>query len=237
MIKKILIVLCVFVFLIGAGVFLYPSFRTAAQKQTAQAEIQRFENAIQEQNEQAEAGAEEERIYPDLWEACCAYNRNLYLTKQRNWTEENQKNPALNPADFDYTGSCFAYLSIPEIGMEYPIFLGANRENLNQGAAHLGQTSLPIGGENTHCVIAGHRSWSGAVMFRGLEELTEGSTIYITNPWETLTYTVRSVRTAGPKKSDELTIQEGRDLLTIFTCSYPNTRRLIVTCERSDPLD
>ena len=44
MIKKILIVLCVFVFLIGAGVFLYPSFRTAAQKQTAQAEIQRFEN-------------------------------------------------------------------------------------------------------------------------------------------------------------------------------------------------
>ena len=82
MIKKLLIVLCVFVFLIGAGVFLYPSFRTAAQKQTAQAEIQRFENAIQEQNEQAEAGAEEERIYPDLWEACCAYNRNLSLTKQ-----------------------------------------------------------------------------------------------------------------------------------------------------------
>ena len=67
MIKKILIVLCVFVFLIGAGVFLYPSFRTAAQKQTAQAEIQRFENAIQEQHEQAEAGMEK-RIYPDLWE-------------------------------------------------------------------------------------------------------------------------------------------------------------------------
>ena len=121
--------------------------------------------------------------------------------------------------------------------MEYPIYLGANSENLNQGAAHLGQTSLPIGGENTHCVIAGHRSLSGAVMFRGLEELTEGSTIYITNPWETLTYTVQSVRTADPKKSDELTIQEGRDLLTIFTCSYPNTKREIVTCERSDPLD
>ena len=121
--------------------------------------------------------------------------------------------------------------------MEYPIYLGANRENLNQGAAHLGQTSLPIGGENTHCVIAGHRSWSGAVMFRGLEELTEGSTIYITNPWETLTYTVQSVRTASPRKTDELTIQEGRDLLTIFTCSYPNSRRVIVTCERSDPLD
>ena len=63
MIKKILIALCVFVFLIGAGVFLYPSFRTAAQKQTAQAEIQRFENAIQKQNEQAEAGMEE-RIFP-----------------------------------------------------------------------------------------------------------------------------------------------------------------------------
>ena len=81
MIKKILIALCVLVFLIGAGVFLYPSFRTAAQKQTAQAEIQRFENAIQEQHEQAEAGTKEERIYPDLWEACCVYNRNLYLTK------------------------------------------------------------------------------------------------------------------------------------------------------------
>lgn len=121
--------------------------------------------------------------------------------------------------------------------MEYPIYLGANRENLNQGAAHLGQTSLPIGGENTHCVIAGHRSWSGAVMFRGLEELTEGSTIYITNPWETLTYTVQSVRTADPNKSDELTIQEGRDLLTIFTCSYPNSKRVIVTCERSEGLE
>ena len=122
MVKKISIVLCVFVFLIGAGVFLYPSFRTAAQKQTAQAEIQRFENAIQEQNEQAEAGAEEERIYTDLWEACCAYNRNLYLTKQRNWTEENQKKPALNPADFGYTPTtgCRKWREVPQ-SIRHPV--------------------------------------------------------------------------------------------------------------------
>ena len=96
------------------------------------------------------------------------------------------------------------------------------------------------------CFQAGKRVYCPKVMDRGrmefyaihsLEELTEGSTIYITNPWETLTYTVQSVRTASPRKTDELTIQEGRDLLTIFTCSYPNSRRVIVTCERSDPLD
>lgn len=236
--KKIIIAICIFALIAGAAIFLLPSFKTAAYKTQADHEIQRFEDAVAEQPESTDEEKDEPpRILPELWEACNAYNEQIYAENQEGWTEVSQKQPPFDPAEYGWTDDCFGVLTIPDANISYPIYLGASYDNLLKGATILGQTSMPIGGKNTHCVIAGHRSWNGTIMFRSLEDLTEGSTIQITNPWETLTYTVQSVRVANPKKSDELMIQEGRDLLTIFTCSYPNSRRVIVTCERSDDIE
>lgn len=56
--------------------------------------------------------------------------------------------------------------------------------------------------------------------------------VYITNPWETLAYEVIEMKTVMPDAADEIMVQQGRDLITVFTCTYPNSRRLLVTCER-----
>lgn len=237
MAKRIITAICIFALIAGAAIFLLPSFKTAAYLQQADKEIQRFEEAIADVSPEEPAETEPPRILPELWEACNAYNEQIYAENQEGWTEVSQKQAPFDPAEYGWTDDCFGILTIPDADISYPIYLGASSDNLLKGASVLGQTSMPIGGKNTHCVIAGHRSWNGTIMFRSLEDLTEGSTIQITNPWETLTYTVQSVRVANPKKSDELMIQEGSDLLTIFTCSYPNSRRVIVTCERSDDIE
>ena len=72
------------------------------------------------------------------------------------------------------------------------------------------------------------------IFFHPLRELKEGAVVYIINPWEKLTYKVCEVTTIAPTNIDAIRIQEGRDLLTLFTCTYPNTHRVLVVCERAD---
>ena len=104
-----------------------------------------------------------------------------------------------------------------------------------KGAVHLGETSLPIGGENTNSVIAGHCGWNGAHYFRYLSDLEPGDEIIITNLWETLTYTVTDSKIIDPNETDSILIQEGRDMLTLLTChpyASGGKQRLLVFCDR-----
>ena len=125
-------------------------------------------------------------------------------------------------------------LSIPKMDLELPIYLGATTEHLAGGAAQLSQTSMPIGSENTNCVLAGHRGWYGALFFRHIELLEIGDEIMITNLWETLTYTVSEIKVIEPNEIDEILIQPGRDLVTLLTC-HPygsgGRYRYVVYCE------
>ena len=105
---------------------------------------------------------------------------------------------------------------------------------MTKGAAVLGQTSLPIGGENTNCVIAGHRGYKGIPYFRNLDKLKAGDEVVITNFWGQMTYQVESTAIIQPNDLDEILIQEGRDLLTLLTC-HPytvGTQRMIIICKR-----
>ena len=109
-----------------------------------------------------------------------------------------------------------------------PVYLGALDDHLAAGAAVLGNTSAPIGGDNTNCVIAGHRGWRGADYFRYIDRLQAGDTVQVTNLWETLTYTVADIR---------IKIQQGRDLLTLLTChpyASGGRQRYVVCCERTE---
>ena len=47
----------------------------------------------------------------------------------------------------------FDIIYIPELKVTLPLHLGANDENMANGAAVLGQTSVPVGGVNTNSVI------------------------------------------------------------------------------------
>ena len=118
-----------------------------------------------------------------------------------------------------------------------PLYLGATNEHLAAGAAHLTQTSLPIGGNNTNCVIAGHRGYGGATYFKYITDLQPGDTVTITNLWESLTYTVYETKIIKPYEVDKIHIQEGKELLTLLTChpyASGGKYRYLVFCQRTD---
>lgn len=116
--------------------------------------------------------------------------------------EYDYQKPSFLLRSYGLEDETFGVISIPAMELEMPIFLGATDSHMAEGAAHLSQTSLPIGGPNTNCVIAGHRGYSGASYFRYIEKLQVGDCVTITNLWETLTYgepqTGEYARPGGP---------------------------------------
>ena len=114
-----------------------------------------------------------------------------------------------------------------------PVYLGASDTHLAAGAAVLGNTSAPIGGANTNCVIAGHRGWRGADYFRHIDRLQVGDTVTLTNLWKTLTYTVADIQIIQPHEVEKIKIQSNRDLLTLLTChpyASGGRQRYVVYC-------
>ena len=129
-----------------------------------------------------------------------------------------------------------AALWIPRLDLELPVYLGANAANMARGGALLGQTSMPLGGENTNTVIAAHRGYYGAEMLRNVQQIQIGDKITMTTPWGTLVYRVCELKIIQPDDINAVLIQPGRDLLTLTTC-HPytqNTQRYLVIAER-DP--
>lgn len=173
--------------------------------------------------------------YAALREAAEAYNQTLRDTNQTGFNgPAAYEAPALTLSDYAFPGEVFAVVEIPSLALTMPVYLGANTANLALGAAHLGQTSLPLGGPGTNCVIAGHRGWRGAEYFRSLPQLRPGDIVTITNPWETLTYQVVETRDIAASDSDAVRIRPGEDLLTLLTCDYGSgvKYRFLAICQR-----
>ena len=127
-------------------------------------------------------------------------------------------------------------ISIPAIDVTLPIYHGTGDEALQQGVGHLEGTSLPIGGESTHCVLAGHTGLPTTRIFDALDQLQEGDVFIITVLGEKYAYRVCDIRVVLPDESDSLVVEEGRDLVTLVTCTPygKNTHRLLVTGERCE---
>ena len=242
--RKLILLLASLLFLGGLVIALLPTVRTEMLLREEHKAVLIFEQyrseatapaentPVQAPQDTAEAQASEpERPFPELWGACQAYNS--ALRKEQKYTPAGMERPAVSLSDYGWELETFACLSIPSAEIEAPVYLGTSRTNLQRGAAVLGGSSLPVGGEGTHCVICGHRTWHGFIHpFIGLEKVKPGDEVFLTNPWEELSYRVVSAETAPADSTDRLLIQPGKDLLTIFTCTYPNDRRVLVTCER-----
>ena len=129
-----------------------------------------------------------EQQYPELLAALQEYNRQLYTEKQCNLADlEACEEPAADLTAYGIEDEIIGVLEIPAMELTMPVYLGASDDHLAAGAAVLGNTSAPIGGANTNCVIAGHRGWRGADYFRHIDKLAVGDTVRLTNLWETLT--------------------------------------------------
>ena len=190
-------------------------------------------------DEAAQAFLEErkpEQSYPELLATLQDYNQRIYAEKQSNLTSlEACEEPAVDLAAYDVGDEIIGVLEIPTMELTMPVYLGASDEHLALGAAVLGSTSAPIGGDNTNCVIAGHRGWRGADYFRHIDRLQVGDTVQLINLWETLTYTVTDIQIIQPHEVEKIKIRPHRDLLTLLTC-HPSAsggkQRYVVVCEK-----
>ena len=180
---------------------------------------------------------EPEQQYPELLAALQSYNQRIYNEKQSGLVDlEACEELAADLTTYGIDDEIIGVLEIPAMELTMPVYLGASDDHLAAGAAVLGNTSAPIGGNNTNCVIAGHRGWRGADYFRHIDNLAVGDTVKLTNLWETLTYTVADIQIIQPHEVEKIKIQPNHDLLTLLTChpyASGGKQRYVVYCEKT----
>lgn len=176
-----------------------------------------------------------ETDYEKLWADARAYNRELAGNAGR-WmmTEEEQE---LYDSLLDVGGNgIMGYVEIPSLHLSLPFYHGVEDSVLQVAAGHIPGTSLPVGGDSTHCVLSGHRGLPSAKLFTDLDQMKAGDLFTLRVLDETLTYEVEKISIILPEEISALEIQEGEDLCTLMTCTpYGiNTHRLLVTGRRTD---
>jgi sortase A len=126
------------------------------------------------------------------------------------------------------------YVAIPKLSVELPVYHGISPEVLNIACGHLEGTSLPVGGENTHCVLSAHRGLPHAKLFTELDKMELGDTFTVTVLDQTVTYQVDQIKVVRPSEIDDVRIVGGQDLCTLLTCTpYGiNSHRLLVRGRR-----
>lgn len=179
---------------------------------------------------------EEEREYPELWDAMVAYNESIYAEKQSGMVNlQSFEKQSFVLQNYGLEDEVFGVISVPAIELSMPIYLGASRANMAIGAALMTETSMPIGTPNSNAVICGHRGWNGASYFLHIDKIQIGDSVTITNLWEELEYKVVSTKIITPYDLDAVKIQEGREMITLLSChpvASGGKQRYLVFCER-----
>lgn len=176
--------------------------------------------------------------YDEIWAAAESYNASLadrVNAYQLSDAQKEEYQQLLNVSGLGIMG----YIEIPEIDVSLPIYHGTEDTVLQVAVGHLEWTSLPVGGESTHCVLSGHRGLPSAKLFTNLDKLREGDTFLLRVLDEILTYEVDQILIVEPQDTAALEIVEGQDYCTLVTCTpYGiNTHRLLVRGHRIDNIE
>ncbi len=239
--RKIATGIAIVMLICGIGLFFYPHISQYFFQRQADHAIDTFQSAVAQVREKEKNVADETTLGNDplqeLYRRMQEYNENLFQTGQSELVDPfSYEQPSFDLSQFGFAENIVGYIEIPKIEVRLPIYLGASRENMKKGAVHLSQTSLPIGGADTNCVIAAHRGSPSSVMFRNIHKLAVGDEIYIANFQETLTYKVVETKIISPDAIHEVMIQPGEDMVTLSSCNPlgSNTQRYIVYAKRAD---
>ena len=227
----------IIILLLAAGIFIlfYPyatAYETESVKKKMIAQFKE-ENVVDDNGDtDTTSSLGKDQLYTDM----LTYNKIIYENGQIDLVDPfSYETTAFNLSEHGIEDEIFGIISIPKLNVELPILLGASKVHMEKGAANLGNTSIPIGGNNTNAVLAAHRGYKGLAMFRDIEAIELGDEIYITNLWETLAYKVVEIKVILPTNVREIYIREGRDMVTLITC-HPytqNDQRYVVYCERT----
>lgn len=220
--KMILYAIIIFT---GIMVLLYPYFTDRAYNQKIERQKKFYFHHTSGMSNKMD------RLYHELQKR----NEQLFINGQEKFCSiTSYQRSTMNLKLYGINNNTIGYIVIPDMKVNLPIFLGASEENMKKGAVHLTETSYPIGGENTNCVIAAHRGYSKAAMFRNIEKLEIGDKVFIENFREKIIYQVAQLRIISPTDTNQVLIKEGKDMLTLITC-HPyrkNSQRYVVFCER-----
>lgn len=175
----------------------------------------------------------DENRYDELWQQAWEYNRSLVGRENAYLLDDSQKAEYERLLDVSGMG-IMGYIEIPSLKVSLPIYHGTEESVLQVAVGHLEWTSLPVGGESTHCVLSGHRGLPSAKLFTDLDRLVVGDRFRLGVLDQVLTYEVDQILIVEPQDTEALLIEEGKDLCTLVTCTpYGiNTHRLLVRGHR-----
>ena len=244
-IRKIITVIAVIMLVAGLGLLLFPIVSNTLGTLTANSQTEKFDHQIENlvsdktYKEALSYGEIDKDAYPidkegkrtsdmpklfkedleRLFKDSVEYNENLrenqasLLTNDYSYTV-----PSLNLSNYGINDGIYGYVSAPSIDMKLPVYLGANDLTMSYGVAHLTYTSLPVGGERSNVVLAGHTGYVGRIFFDNLRNLKLGDTVKFRNYWTTIEYEVVKTEIHKPSDSQNIFINDDRDLLTMITC-------------------
>lgn len=221
------------VFLAGLCMFLYPYIVRWNSENKFRQITSEFKDTVSSEKNKDETVMPYEELYHDLQ----TYNQKIFEEGQKGLKDPfSYETASFDLSSYGFSENVIGVLWIPRLELELPIYLGADNNTMSKGVGILGQTSMPLGGENTNVVLAGHRGWRGMPMFRDIQSVQTGDKIQIMTPWETLIYRVCELKIIPKDDTGIIHIQNGRELITLLTC-HPytkNTHRYVVIAERSE---
>ncbi|PEN61702.1 class C sortase [Bacillus wiedmannii] len=214
------------IFLFGLGIFLYPTISNWLATRAHYSEVSSYDKKIKALQKQEIERREKE---------AAEYNKQVQTSMKTfadPFSEEKSNHQAY--ADALNLGDVMGYIEISKINIKLPIYQGTSEEVLSRGVGHLDYSSLPVGGENTHTILTGHRGLPSAKLFTDLDKLSEGDRFYIHSLEKVLAYKVDQIKVVLPHETDDLKIVENKDYITLITCTPygVNTNRLLVRGER-----
>ncbi len=222
--QRISTIIVAIVLLVGVGLLAYPTVSDWWNSFHQSRAISSYIEAVNDLSPE-----DYERIWTDAEE----YNRSLlaraqtFSLNEQEWAEyDSQLNVEGN--------GIMAYLEVPAINVKLPIYHGLDEGALQVAIGHMEDTSLPVGGESTHCVVSGHRGLPSAKLLTDLDRMSEGDVFMFHTLNETLTYEVDQIRIVEPTDTKDIAIVPGEDLATMITCTpYGiNSHRMLVRGHR-----
>ena len=219
--KKLPTILLLVAFLVGLTLMLYPSVSNFWNSRHATQAIASYSEQTAKLDD-----TEYEKILGAAREYNAALSGDITLTPEQSTQYEQL-------LDIGGTG-IMGYIEVASLGISLPIYHGTSEAVLQVGIGHLDWTSLPVGGESTHCVLSGHRGLPSAKLLSDIDQMVVGDRFVIRVLKEKLTYEVDQIRIVLPHETEELKIVPGQDYCTLVTCTpYGiNSHRLLVRGHR-----
>ena len=221
--KQLPNIILALVFVIGFGIFLYPSASDFINTHMQSKEINRYKHLL------ADLSTEE---YEKKLEEAVEYNNNLVGYNLAQNTERVKNTNYNELLSLDKKG-IMGYLTIDKIDVKLPIYHGTDTSILQVGIGHVPGTSLPVESETAHCIVSGHTGLPSAKLLTDLVELEVGDTFRINVLNQRYTYEIDQILVVEPNETESLELVPGKQYATIITCTPygVNTHRLLVRGE------